>query len=263
MAIEANNYYKKQEKALFRDLEWNIPEQKQGEVVVLGGNAQNFSIVSRTVGMISTSFPVEKVTAVLPESLRGKIPSGTTGVKFLPATDGGSFRKSAELRDALSGADFSLIIGDLTRNAETATGVAEAVAATERPVIITRDAVDLLASEMANFFQKDLIIFGSMVQIQKLLRSVYYPKMLLLSMPILPAVEVLHKFTLSYPWTIVTLHQGMVLVADNGEVIGTSLGLTGATPLSIWDGKMATRILGMNLYNPGKRLEATSAGVIA
>ena len=225
--LEASNYYKKQEKALFSDLEWNIPEQKQGEVVVLGGNVQNFSIVSRTVGVIATSFPVNQVTAVLPDALRGKIPSGTTGVKFLPSTDGGSFRKSAELRDALSGVDFSLIIGDLTRNAETATGVAEAVATTEKPVMITRDAVDLLASEMANFAQKDLIIFGSMIQMQKMLRAMYYPKMLLLSMPILPAVEVLHKFTLSYPWTIVTLHQGIVLVAYNGEVVGTPLGMTG------------------------------------
>lgn len=260
--MEKQDYWKKQERALFSELEWNIPEQKQGRVAIVGGNAQNFSLVSRMVGVAGASFPFSEVRAVMPDALRGKIPSSTPGIDFVPSTEGGSLAKSVELNNAMLNADATLIIGDLTKNAQTGIALAEAIKKSENMIIIARDAVDLLSPEMANFFDKNLIVIGSMAQIQKMFRLMYYPKVLLLSMPLMQVTEVLHKFTLSYPFTIVTLHQDMVVVAHAGEVVTTRLSLTGESPLSIWGGKMAVKIMGWNLYNPGKRLEATAGAVI-
>ena len=114
---------------------------------------------------------------------------------------------------------------------------------------------------MNTLIEKDnLFIVGSLVQIQKLFRAVYYPKMIMLSMPLLPAAEALHKFTLSYPITILTFHNGQILIANQGEVLILPLEKTpySGQPIKLWSGDLACRIAALNLYNPNKKIEATT-----
>ena len=140
--------------------------------------------------------------------------------------------------------------------------IANAIKETEGPVLLARDSTDILLSEMNDIIEKDnLFIIASMAQLQKLFRAVYYPKVLLLSMPLMPVVEALHKFTLSYSLTILTFHEGQIIVAQNGKVISTPIEDTNYTPLSLWMGTLAMKIAAMNLYNPGKALEATFAAI--
>lgn len=259
--MEIPKYWQKQEKPLFSDLAWNFPEQKQGSISVLGGNAQNFSSVDRASGRLLNNFPVNEVFSLLPDALRSKLPP-VPSIKFFPSTDSGSFKKSSELSYALDKTDFGLLIGDFSRNSETAIAVAEAILYTEKPLLITRDTVDLILNDAIEIIKKDnLIILGSMAQMQKLFRAVYYPKVLLLSMPLLPVVEALHKFTITYQTTIITFHQGQILVAKDGEVISTPIEKTKYSPLSLWGGELATKIAAYILFNPKQPLEAAAAAI--
>lgn len=254
-------YWKKQEKPLFSELAWNFPEQKSGSVAVIGGNAQNFSSVNRVSQELSRDFPIKEVFSFLPDALRSKIPP-IPEIKFFPSTDSGSFKKSSELSSALATADFNLFIGDFSKNSETAVAISEGIIGSKKPSLLTRDTIDLVLNDALNFIEKEGLVFvGSMAQMQKLFRAVYYPKVLLLSMPILPVVEALHKFTLSYPVTILTFHAGQILVASGGKVVSTPIEKTLYSPLSLWSGSLAAKIVAFSLFNPGKSLEAACAAV--
>ena len=255
-------YFEKLEKNLYEDLKWNIPERKQGVVNVIGGNSQRFRDEVKIAEYLSANYPVEEVRLVLPESLRGKLPE-LPNILFLPATESGAFDESQELLDVFGSADYNLVLGDLSKNAVTGRAVASACRSSEKMTLVTRDSVDLLAENAPErvLMNENLAISGSVMQLQKLLRAVYYPKMLLASQSLVQVSEVLHKFTLSYPVGVVTLHDGQVLVAKDGNVKAVALSNSGYSPMMFWGGELAAKIVAMNLYNPSRFIEATVCAI--
>lgn len=256
------DYFEKLENNPYEDLYWNIPEKKQGAVNVVGGNGQSFRTEVKVAEYLAGNYPVETVNTVLPEALKNKLPP-VENFKFLPATEGGAFSGEG-LADVINGADFNLIIGDLSKNAVTGKAVTSACETAEKPVVITRDTVDLIAENGPEkvLMNENMIIFGSLAQMQKILRAVYYPKMLLLSQSLVQVVEVLHKFTLSYPVSIVTLHNGQLLVAKDGTVKAMPMEKSGYSPIMLWNGELAAKIVALNLYNPNNFIGATIAAIL-
>ena len=255
-------YFEKLDKNPYEDLKWNIPERKQGSVNVIGGCSGNFRTEVKVAEYMGANYPVQDVWLVLPDALKGKLPS-LPNFKFLPSTDSGGFGESQELVDVFNSADFNLVIGDLSRNSVTGRALASAVKSSEKMTLVTRDAVDLITENPPErlLMNENLIIMASVAQLQKLLRAVYYPKMLLMSQSLVQVVEVLHKFTLSYPVCIVTLHNEQILVAGNGIVKAVPLAKSGYLPITLWNGEMAAKIVGMNLYNPSRVVDATVGAV--
>ena len=247
-------------KNLYDDILWSIPEQKTGTLTVIGGNSQNFSSVVRIAEQLG-HYPIKDLRLLLPDALQGKLPV-LPNVNFAKSTESGSFAKSAALTAAISDTDLTLRAGDFSKNSATAIAITEALQKTEKTVVIARDSVDLINEEMPNLIEKPGLVFvASMAQLQKLLRAVYYPKMLLLSMPLLPAIEILHKFTLSYPCTILTFHNENIIIANSGKTETIPLTKTNYTPLSLWAGTLASKVAALNLWNPGQTYAATIAAV--
>ena len=256
------DYFEKLEENPYEDLKWNIPERKQGVVNIIGGNAGHFRTEVKTAEFMSAEYPVETVNLVLPDALKGKLPS-LDNFRFLPSNESGGFAESQELLDVFNAADYNLVLGDLSRNKATGRAIVSACRSSAKMTLITRDSVDLAAEYGPErlLMNENLIFFASVPQLVKLLRAVYYPKMLLQSQSLIQVSEVLHKFTLSYPVRIVTLHNGQVLVADNGIVKAVALGLTGHSPIMFWGGELAAKIVAMNLYNPNNFIKATIAAI--
>lgn len=259
------SYWQKQTQPLFPDLIWNIPEQKTGNIAILGGNAQNFSNVIRISEFLSQTFPFKSVATFLPDALRGKLPP-LSNLDFFTSTTSGSFAKSATLNAAVNAVDATLIIGDLSKNSATAVAVADAITSNPentKPLVITRDSVDLLSPEASRWLNRpNTFIIATSLQLQKLLRDIYYPRMIMLSQPLLPVIETLHKFTLSYKTTILTFHEEHIIVATNGEITTTKITDTDYSPISLWSGQLAAKILAFNLFNPNKSLAATTAAIL-
>ena len=255
-------YFEKLENSPYEDLKWNIPEQKQGSVNVIGGNAGNFRTEVKTAEYISETYPMQEVRVVMPESLKSKLP-GLPSFQFLPATESGSFAESRELNDVFNMADYNLVLGDLSHNTVTGRALFEAVKSSEKMTLITRDTVDVLAENAPDkwLMNENIVLLASVTQLQKLLRAVYYPKMLVMSSSLIQVAEVLHKFTLSYPVGIITLHNGQVLVAQSGTVKAVALEKTGYAPMMFWNGEIAGKIVGMNLYNPNRFVEASVCAI--
>ncbi len=256
------SFWKKQTKPLFPDLAWNIPEQKTGTISVVGGNAQSFSGVVRTAEYLTHTFPIKHVNLILPDALRSKLPS-LENLSFTASTTSGSFAKSHVLNEYFDSSDFTFLAGDLSHNAETAIAITDAIEASAKPLLISRDGIDLLAPTIGQIIMHPNLIFVcSMPQLQKIFRSLFYPRMITLSSPLVPIVETLHKFTLSYPITILTFHQGNIIVAHAGQVSTTHIVDTNFTPISLWSGQLAAKIVALNLFNPDHPFESTTAAIL-
>ena len=246
------------------DLFWNIPEQPQGTVNIIGGNSQSFSTPMKVAEFLSVKYKVQTVNLILPDVLQNKLPS-LPNLIFLNSTDSGSLADGAEITLTANTADYNLLIGDLSKNSITGKAIAETCQKVKKQTLVTRDAVDLLAENATEsvLMNENLIIMASMVQLQKLLKAVYYPRMLTLTAPLTNVAETLHKFTLSYPVSLITLHNGQILVAKNGNIAATDLSRTSFSPISFWSGELAAKIVALNLFNPNNFTDTTISATIS
>lgn len=275
MLPESQPYWQKQtaKDPRYPDVRWNLPERATGSLSIVGGSSHGFQAVVRAGEFASTNLPLAHVQLVLPSSLEKVLANagtagGATGSKlapqllFAPATPAGTLAKSSTLTQ--QNADAVLLIGDLSKNAETAEAMSALCQAYAGPLVIARDSLDLLTTNASSLVMRPhTTLVASLAQLQKLFRALYYPKMLLLTAPLMSVVEALHKFTLSYPVTLLTLHEGQILTAAGGEVVSTPLGDTDYSPLGLWNGELATRVAAYQIFCPEQELATSTAAILA
>lgn len=259
------SYWQKQtaSKPLFPDIEWSKPEQRSlaGRLGIIGGNKLGFAGVAEAYsGALSCG--VGEVRVLLPDVLKRTIPSAITETVFAPTTPSGSLASDA-LPDMKVLGDWAtgvLLIGDAGRNSETAIAYEKFISAYTGPLTVTRDAIDLMRNSPNLLVERpDTLIVASFAQVQKLFQGVYYPKILTFSMQLLQVVESLHKFTITYPCTIATLHRDTIIIARGGQIVTQDF----TEPMRIWRGETATRMASYWLWSPFKPLEAASSASVA
>jgi ADP-dependent NAD(P)H-hydrate dehydratase / NAD(P)H-hydrate epimerase len=235
-------YWLKQEQAkpLFPDIEWEKPEQKtlRGNLLIIGGSSHGFAAVAQAHADAKTAGAGE-IRVVLPDALKKTIDGAGFDCVFVPTNPSGGLTKDAlpQIRATAAWATGLLLIGDAGRNSETAIVYEQLlISFPDKTTIITRDAVDLLKGVWPQLLQQNRTVFiATFAQLQKLFQTVYYPKTILFSMQLTSLVEALHKFTITYPATIVAFHQNQLLVAQNGQVTSTPWD----EPMRIWRGSVA------------------------
>lgn len=246
---------------LFPDIEWNRPEQKTkaGRLAIIGGNKHGFAAIA-TAYSEAEEAGAGQIRAILPDGLKKVIPPTILGTVYVPMNPSGGMSKEGipELIAAAQWSDVTLLIGDNGRNSETAIGLEALVSQTDRPLVITRDAFDSLRHISQGIVDREnTTLILSFAQLQKLFQTVYYPKILSFSMQLAQLVEALHKFTITYPITIVTFHQSQLVVAHGGEVVTQEFD----QPMMIWRGTTATKAACYMMWNPSKPLEAITASI--
>ncbi len=265
MPNNAPYWHKPDEKELEHALEltWNFPEQKQSVISIVGGNASTFLTEVKTAEYVCKSFSfIKSVKNHFPDALKSKLPPLDT-LYFYNSTDSGSFASSPEFRRALDDSDAAILLGDFSKNSITSIAVSELIKnSPDIPIVFARDSAELVAQEMPNFIERENLYFIlSMASLQKVFRTLYYPRPIMLSQPIFPIVETLHKFTLSYPTAILTFHEGKVICAKDGDVITVDLDKTKFTPLSLWSGELAANLAVFAIFNRKNTLESMIASI--
>lgn len=247
-------------KPLFPDLEWSKPVRKDqaGKLGIVGGNKLGFSAVAESYS-VALETGVGQVKVLLPDCLKKSLP-GITDAIFAPCNPSGSLSADAstELGALGAWANEILLIGDAGRNSETAILYEKFITDYSGQLVITRDAIDLVKNASHLLVDRpNTMLVMSFAQVQKMLQAVYYPKILTFSMQLQQLVETLHKFTITYPVTIVTLHKDHIIIAHDGDVITQSF----TEPMQIWRGLTATKIAAYWLWSPTKPLEAVAASL--
>lgn len=258
------NYWLKQskDKPLYPEIEWNKPERldQAGKLGIVGGSKLGFVAAAESY-QTAKKVGAGEVRVLLPDALRKNVPSSMTDVLFAPTNNSGGLANEAEqdLKSLISWSDVTLFIGDAGKNSQTAIIYETLVAKADKPVILTRDAMDLVQNSFATILDNPNVLFvASFAQLQRLFRAVYYPKMLTFSMQLSILVETLHKFTLTYPVTIMTLHANQLLIAKDGDVVTQPWD----EPMRIWRGDTATKAACYLLWNTNVPLKALSYSII-
>ena len=262
-------YWQKQGlRPLFNEIDTERPEQKRlaGKTLIVGGNKGAFFAVASAMNE-AKKMGMGEVRVLMPSSLRNQIPS-TPEVFFAEAEASGAFGKHAlaALFEQAEWADEVVLIGDMGKNAETTVAFAEFMQKCEKPIFVTRDAVDAITPDVMNWGtlrEQETILLLTVPQLQKMLRTLYYPKIITLSMPTNQLIETLHKFTISYPKLgIATLHYEQIIVAANGEVITTAVRDTSFTPINVWDGSLMIHMAGLRFWNAAADMQKPLASAV-
>ena len=260
-----HDYWQRQtaKEPLFPDIEWEKPEQKAhaGRLVIIGGNKLGFAGVAEAFS-VAYDAGVGNVKVLLPDALKKSIPTSWTDVAVAPSTVSGGLSKDA-LVDVMALADWSsmvLLAGDAGRNSETAILYESLLRESHKPIVITRDAVDLVKNAPEMLVNRpNTVLVLSFAQLQKLFQAVYYPKVLTFSMQLMQLVEALHKFTVTYPITLAVLHKDTVIVAHNGQVATTPWD----SPMLIWRGNTAAKAAVYWSWNVNQPLQSITASLLA
>ncbi len=257
------DYWHKQTKgkALYSDIEWQRPETKSmaGKLLIVGGNKLGFAAVAQAYND-ALAAGVGECRAVLPDALKPVIDKFALDCVYVPTNISGGMNKDAltPLEASAAWADAVLLIGDAGRNSETAILFETFLQRSSKPALITRDAVDLLRSSTPTLLERPNTTFVlSLAQLQKMLQSVYYPKTILFSMQLTTLVETLHKFTISYPVTLVVFHQNQLVVAHDGNVSTTPW----EEVMMIWRGSVAAKASVYWLQNLNRPFEAITTSI--
>ena len=256
MSEDLKYWQVKRTKNLFSGVDLLPPEQRRfaGKLLIIGGNRGQFFAVASALEA-AKRMGAGEVRALMPDSLKNQVPS-TPELYFAPAETSGAFGHEAlevMLRQA-DWADAVILIGDSGKNAETTMAFAKFLNKTDKPVYITRDAIEAVMPSASDWAMREAEtgVFLTMPQLQKMLRAMYYPKVVTLTMPTNQLVETLHKFTLSYQMSVVTFHNGLVVVAQDGEVVSQAITDTEWTPISLWGGALLTKTVVARLWNAEK-----------
>ncbi len=268
--MEMYPYWRRQDKqALFPEIEWSKPERRDqaGKLLIIGGSTGNFRAVALAYET-ALKAGIGEVKVLVPDSLKKMIPPVITDVIFAPSNISGGFSMEAEadFMAAASWTDSILLIGDTNKNSETAVLFEALLKKTEKLTIITRDAVDILMNSFTELLDREnTIIISSFAQTQKIFQTVFYPKILTFSMQLTNLAETLHKFTITYPILIGTLHAENFILSENGEIITTPLANSfsnNLNPLKIWSGEIPTKIAVYATWSQSKKLAASTSAII-
>lgn len=256
MSENLDYWHRQGTKKLYSDIDMMAPEQRRfaGKLLIIGGNKGMFFAVASALEA-AKKFGIGEVRALMPDALKNQVPS-TPELYFAEAEASGAFGRLAlqEMLRQAEWADAVLLIGDSGKNAETSLAFAEFMDKCQKPVYITRDAIETVTPSVADWAMRDYEtgLLLTMPQLQKMLRAMYYPKVITLSMPTNQLVETLHKFTLSYPVAVATFHNDLIIVAEKGVVVTQSISDTNLTPISIWSGALLVQAVVARLWNPEK-----------
>lgn len=260
-----HDYWKRQDakKPLFPDVEWSKPEQRarRGHLGIIGGNKLGFAGIAESYAT-ALSTGAGDVRVLLPDALRKAVPPSMTDVVFGASNPSGGLSRDAlpEMQALASWSRVLLLAGDAGRNSETAIVYEDLLQKYEGPLVLTRDAIDLVKNSADTLVNRPCtVLVLSFAQLQKLFQSVYYPKVLTFSMQLMQLVEAVHKFTITYPVTLAVLHKDTLIVAHDGEVTTTAW----ENPMAIWRGVTAARAASYLLWTPTRQLEAITASLLA
>lgn len=263
--MNSQTYWQQQslDKPLFPNLAWSRPEQRSqaGRLGIIGGNSAGFQIVAKNYDHALRS-GVGEVKILLPDSLKKSLPPTMTEVVFAKTNPSGGLSKEA-LPDLLAFTNWSqaiLMIGENGQNSETAILYENFITTYQGPLVVTRDAVDLLKDSFESLLNRpQTVLVVSFAQLQKLFQKTYYPIILTFSMQLTSLVSALYKFTITYPVTIMVLHQDKLLVAHQGQVTSTPF----KDHLSIWQGYTTTKATVYWLWHLQQPLESLTTSLVA
>lgn len=212
-------------KPLFSNVLWSRPEQKNtaGKLAIIGGSSSGFNSVSETYAAANQA-GAGTIRVLLPDSLKKTLSKFWPESEFASANKGGSFAANAlaEWLNLATWADGIILCGDLGKNSETAILFERFLEENKNLVTIAGDSLALALDTPTQLFeQNQLTLVLELDMLQRLLNAIRYPMTMRSDQNIYQLADLLHALTQSYPWAVITQHEGFFFVAYAGDVSTT------------------------------------------
>lgn len=259
----ANTDFVKQHhtKPAFEELVWSKPETKRsaGKLLIIGGNINGISAPLNAYSFAEKA-GIGVASVLLPSSLKSIAGKLIEQGDYAPSTPSGSFSKQAlaELLDKATWADTVLLAGDFGRNSETAVLLESFLTKTPTMSVLTKDAVDYVAStpEILKTSASKVCLVCSLSQLQKYVKNSVKQPVITYEMTQPQLVAGLKELSIGAK-TIVTKHHEQIYVAADGEVSTTDT----KESSEIWQLKTASYISVWLAQQPEKKFQATTTAV--
>lgn len=218
----------KSNQPLYPEIIWNKPENKAhaGKLLIIGGNIHGITAPSTAYSLASKAGAGD-VRVVLPDSCKKYFPHGTapSDILFAKSTPSGSFgaESMSTLLEYAAWADFVVIVGDISKNSETAIAITEIIQKTVTPLCITGDAIDAMLMESHKMIQRpNTVLVPTFTQLQKILIHAKSSTAITATMPFKAHVEALEAYGSAYEAAILYGHENACYAAYAGDVSVTS-----------------------------------------
>jgi hypothetical protein len=211
---------------LFPDIEWSRPQHKQGagKLLIVGGNNQSIVAPVRAYSE-AARVGAGSIRCILPDSTR-KIFHSTLqhveGLVFAASNPSGSLASQALgalLAESLW-ADHVLLIGDLSKNSETAIVLEKFISKYHDGMTIFGDALDSFIGEPAPLLKRDnTTIVATLPQLQRLAINSRSLHPIYVRMGLRQLASSLHGLSSTTPATFVTEYEDDWVLARHGKVV--------------------------------------------
>lgn len=253
------DFWQKQtvEKPLFENLIWSRPENRRfaGKLLIIGGHTSGFShVVSAYNEAIKAGAGVVRV--LLPDSTSKILKSFSSDLEYAPSNSSGGFAKSAlaEMASLAEWADGVLLAGDLGNNSETVSLLSSYLDKLSKPVCLINDALDYKEHLIGS---PSSILVLNTESLQKLTKSISYPKPVTHSTSLVNLVEQLAEINNQIKVSLIVLHDNNLIVASEGNVSSVAY-----KEVKGWDNILGAHAITWVVQNPGRVFEALSCAVI-
>jgi len=257
-----NSYWRKQtnDDPIFQDILWSRPQTKNGsgKLAIVGGDSHGFGAPG-TAWNTALQSGVGVCKVLLPDAVKKVVKGIMPDADFAPSTPSGSFSKKAlsEMMSIGHWADLSLLAGDIGRNSETAILLENFLEKYPGLLTIAQDGVDYFKETPLQIVDRaDTLIVLSLSQLQKIFISTPTITPVTFSMSTPQLAEALHDYTAHHPACIVTVHNDLIFVAHDGNVV------TQKHEDKIWRVSTAARASVFWLQNPKAIFEATVSSLV-
>lgn len=250
------------DKPLFPELLWSRPENKMlaGKLLIIGGNSFGFSAVGEAYSE-SLQTGVGEVRVLLPDAIQKIVGGVFEHAFFASSTPSGSLSKKAldQCLEAAHWADGVLIIGDVSRNGETAAFLELFSEQYNGPLIITKDALELLVKQSPSIaMRSNTALIMNMADVQLLAKQLKFDEALTFDLTTEVFVARLKKLAANIRASIVIKRNEHFVVLKQDRA-----SLTPA-PMSeeLWRVRTAAHASVWLIQNPSKPFEALTTSLL-
>ena len=258
-----SNYWTKQttKEPLYPDLIWSRPSNKltAGKLLVVGGNSGGFKDLANAYATAEKA-GAGVVKVLMPDALQKTIGKVLEMSEFASSTPSGSFdsKSLATILDHAQWSDGVLLAGDFGQNSETASMIENMAGKYNDQLTFSGDAVDIVISNPLIVLNRpNTLIVLEFRQLQKLFMNSRFTRSITSTMSLDAYVEALHEFTKRHQPTLMTVFNGNIVIANNGQLTSTridqeiDLQQIGTTACVWW------------LQNPSKTIEAITSSLVS
>jgi NAD(P)H-hydrate repair Nnr-like enzyme with NAD(P)H-hydrate dehydratase domain len=218
----------KSNQPLYPEIIWNKPENKAhaGKLLIIGGNIHGITAPS-TAYTLASKIGAGEVRVVLPDSCKKYFPHGNapSDILFAKSTPSGSFgaESMSALLEYAAWADFVVVVGDISKNSETAIAISEIIQKIVTPLCITGDAIDAMLIESQKMVHRpNTVIIPTFTQLQKILIHAKSSIAITATMPFKAHIAALEQYGGEYEAALLYSLDNACYVAYKGDVSVTS-----------------------------------------